>query len=365
MTTIHHCQYNKVLFIIKKRASGCSWGEHKEADKTSGLYNSASFINDLLNQEGIHSKLIEAVDNNCIDRHVSEFKPTIVIIEAFWVIPEKFEILKQLHPTVKWVIRNHSNWPFASMEGNLIDWALKYVIQSNVFVSCNKKETSDSFRKLVKIAHPELSDELIEYKTPFLPNYYPINPVSLSKSEVYDKNEIHIGNFGAIRPLKNNLISAMAAIIFADKIGKRLVYHINGGRVEGRAEPIAKSIAILFTHLSNSKLINEGWKSHDDFLQLCANMDMIMQISFDETFNIVAADAVNVETLLVGSAAIPWLSDKSIVENITDISNIVERMETLYAKHWWNNSIRSNKRGLKKYVEKSKDIWIDCIISGI
>lgn len=349
----------KILFILKKRSQGVSWGESYSCygnKKSSGLNNSASFINEMLLQNGIESKLVEVVDNNQIDRETFLFKPNIVIIEAFWVVPEKFAILQKLHPKVKWIIRNHSNWPFASMEGNLLDWSIEYLKYENVYVSCNKIETSDSFRELltsIGIKNPQ-------EKTPYLPNYYPLQDKSKSflNFECHNSSEIHIGNFGAIRPLKNNLIQALAAVIFAQKTGKKLFYYINGGRVEGNADPILKSIVSLFNHTPNATLINNCWLDHKEFEDLCSKMDIIMQISFDETFCIVAADAINNNTSLIGSKEIPWLSWFSTVDT-TNLNKIVKKLEFIYKYGWVEKLLKLNERNLEKYISKSKFIWLD------
>lgn len=120
----------KILFILKQRQM--TYDEHCNASQYSyglstGLKNSVTFVVNMLNRAGIESKLETAVDNNCIDRMVKAYKPTHVVIEAYWVVPEKFDILQKLHPKVKWIIRNHSEMPFLSNEGSAIGWTLEYV----------------------------------------------------------------------------------------------------------------------------------------------------------------------------------------------------------------------------------------------
>ena len=45
--------------------------------------------------EYIHSDKDEVVvDNNGIDKEITEYKPTHVFIEGLWVVPEKFDVLK-------------------------------------------------------------------------------------------------------------------------------------------------------------------------------------------------------------------------------------------------------------------------------
>ena len=110
----------KILFILKKRNEswGCYGNGSAQGGYPSGLLNSATFVKDMLNDLGFVAELVEVVDNDCIDREVTKARPDIVIIEALWVVPPKFSVLAKLHPKVKWVIRNHSEIPFLSMEGN-------------------------------------------------------------------------------------------------------------------------------------------------------------------------------------------------------------------------------------------------------
>lgn len=365
-----HCN-KRVLFILKKRSYDCYWGEVETPTdpaklRSSGLSNSATFVHDMLLSCGVNSKLVQVLDNNCIDREVALFNPDIVIIEAMWVVPEKFKVLRRLHPRVKWVIRNHSNWPFASNEGNLIDWSLKYMrLYNDVLVSCNKKETNDSLRQLMRSLEcfEHLSDQQITDSTPYLPNYYPVSPTSIIPiKHSHNTDQIRIGNFGAIRPLKNNLIQAIAALIFARSVGKKLVYYINGGRIEGKADPILKSIEMLFAHAPDATLINVGWLNHKQFTEKCGTIDIIMQVSFDETFNIVAADAINNGTCVVGSKEIPWLH-RWCVADCTDVRSIVQTLKFVYRFGWLDHLFSINKDRLLKYVEQSKKHWFDWLNS--
>ena len=60
------------LFICKERSYGVSYG----------LINSAQFVANFLNKNGVESHVITVIDNNDIDREVTKYKPTHVFIEA-------------------------------------------------------------------------------------------------------------------------------------------------------------------------------------------------------------------------------------------------------------------------------------------
>lgn len=336
----------KILFICKKRHV---YGETQKGVnkllKSSGLYNSAKFVSDMLNENGVESKIVDVVDNNSIDREVSIFKPDYVIIEALWVVPEKFEVLTKLHPKVKWIIRLHSEIPFLSNEGIALDWLYKYVKYKNVHIAAN---STDAFKII--------NDLIGKKKNYYLPNYYPIRDNSCGFTHK-NKNVIHIGCFGAIRPLKNQLQQAIAAIEFANKIGRSLHYHINTERIEGRGEPILHNIRALFKNNPNHKLVEYSWLNHEDFIKVVKKMDIGMQVSFSETFNIVTADFVSNNIPVVVSPEVTWVSSlfKADPNSNCDIVN-----KLLFV---WKSKILPLKSlnlwGLKKYNKESVKTWLD------
>jgi hypothetical protein len=192
---------NKVLFILKKRQTSHTG----YASVSSGLLNSAKFVSDMLNKNGIESHLVEVNDNNCIDREVTKFKPTHVIIEALWVVPQKFEVLTKLHPNVQWIIRLHSDISFLANEGIAIEWIYEYLKYDNVKISANDWETNFNFELL--------TDKQFVY----LPNYYPVGFFNTNKPKPITKKVLNVGCFGAIRPLKNHLIQSVASFDFLSK----------------------------------------------------------------------------------------------------------------------------------------------------
>jgi len=336
----------KILFICKKRHV---YGETEKGTnkllKSSGLYNSAKFVSDMLNENCVESKIVDVVDNNSIDKEVTIFKPDFVIIEALWVVPEKFEVLTKLHPNVKWIIRLHSEIPFLSNEGIAVDWLYKYVKYKNVYIGAN---STDAFKII--------NDLLKNKKNYYLPNYYPLNN---NKCNVSQKNNniIHIGCFGAIRPLKNQLQQAIAAIDFANELGKSLHYHINSERIEGRGEPILHNIRALFKNNPKHKLVEHSWLNHDEFIQVVKRMDIGLQVSFSETFNIVTADLVSNNIPVVVSPEVSWVSNLFKADPNSN-SEIVSKLHFV-----WNTKILNLKAlnfwGLKKYNKQSTKVWLD------
>jgi hypothetical protein len=330
----------KVLIIIKER-NIINRGDGYSCSVSSGLKNSASFIIDMFNKIGVDGKLVEAIDNNCIDRLLKENKPTICILEALWVVPSKIKELQKLHPDVKWVVRLHSETPFLALEGISMEWLHEYV----------------SYGVSIAVNSPRLQKEL-SYLIPFanlimLPNYYPTDDYR-SDNAKFDGTNIDIGCFGAIRPLKNHMIQAIAAIKFADDMGYSLSFHINANRCEDNGDPVLKNIRALFDN-SHHHLIEHSWKSHEEFLDLMSTIHISMQVSFSETFNIVSADAVLRNVPIVVSDEIFWAYD-GFKTSPTDSTKIIKTLKYVHSVRKFNAQYL-NKHSLDKYNKKVIAAW--------
>jgi hypothetical protein len=273
-----------VLFLLKKReiiSRSDDW-RNDRTSRSSGLFNSALNVAKIIP----NSEIIEIEDANSIDKYVYNLKPRIVIIEAFWVTPTKLSELHRLHPNVKWYIRLHSEIPFLATEGVAIGWIKSYCCINNVYVACNSKRAQ---KNLETITGREIK---------YLPNYYDLP--AKTKQNNYNNQVINISCFGAIRPMKNHLLQAMAAIDFANSIGKDLHFHINSTRREDNGDPVLKNLRSLF-HLSRHKLIEHPWMDHDEFLDVISEIDIGMQMSMSETFNIVSADHIKCNVPIITS----------------------------------------------------------------
>ena len=341
---------NRVLFICKV-SDYCFGSEYVEPKKISGLRNSASFCMNVLEKAGIHCKLVVVRDNNDIDREVNKFKPTHVIIEALWVVPEKFVILNKLHPKVKWIIRIHSELPFVAGEGIAMEWIIKYVSYKNVYISGNSPLLENDLVSLIKTAYP---DQDLTWKVIYLPNCYQCTKQNLSP--ILDPDRLNIGCFGAIRPLKNQLIQAAAAIDFADRLNVPINFHMNGDRIEQLGQPVLKNIKSLFALHPQHNLVLHDWMDHDMFLDVLSTMDIGLQVSLSESFNIVAADMVCVDIPMVVSPAIYWASDW-FKANPIDKSDIVNKMRFAYKMSFFNFH-NLNRIKLSKTCDDHAKIWI-------
>jgi len=342
---------SKVLFILKRREDYNAI-VHSHVGLSTGLYNSASFVNSMLTASGVESMLEVAIDNNCIDRLVTKHRPTHVIIEALWVVPTKFTILQKLHPKVKWIIRLHSELPFLAGEGNAMDWIGDYSEFHNVYLGVNAPRMMREIQTYMKAKHPgRIWDN---GRIIYMPNYYPQEFVSKKLDK--NKDTVDVACFGAVRPLKNHMVQAIAAIEFAKRIGKKLNFHINAGRIEMNGDPVLNNLKGLFEQLSGRgyQLINHQWRPREEFLELCSTMDIGLQVSFSETFNIVCADLISQGVPIVGSTEIPWAVPAWCADP-TDSENIADCLASAY--NWPKLNVMSNQWSLKKYTNQTQQTW--------
>ena len=324
----------KLLFITKNRVN--TYGH------SVGLLNSARLTAESLNKIGIEAEAISVEDYNRIDRAIHEHKPGHVIIEALWVIPAKFKELIRLHPKVKWYVCVHSEIPFLANEGIALEWIYKYLRE----IDDERLQIAGNNRRLVRDLNT------IGIACAFMPNVYPIHGVKrIKKRNVY---HLDIGSFGAIRPLKNQLIQAMAAISYANKKKKALRFHINADRTEQNGQSVLKNIRFLFKNNPEHELVEHPWMTHEAFIEVLRHMDVGLQVSFSETFNITAADYVTAGIPVVVSNEINWLpcwtyastNDMKSIKNAIGRSLLIRGMSFI------------NRMFLKHYNRQMQKAWV-------
>jgi hypothetical protein len=341
----------KVLFICKERIApyGMAPSGIAPCGISIGLVNSSQFVSNFLNQNKIESKVVVVKDANFIDAAVYKYRPTHVIMSAIWVTPEKIEVLSKKYPQITWVIRIHSKVPFIAHEGNAIDWMKRYgQIGGNVVMAGNSIEFCGDISKSLGIP------------CYFLPNiYYPTYDAP-SKLFCPKKDFVNIGCLGAVRPFKNHLLQAMAAMRFGNKNNLKIKFHINATRTEQNGQQVLQNLRSLFKGTKH-ELIEHGWLDHVEFLNLVSKMDIGMQVSISETYNIVAADFVYSDISIVVSNEIGWMPffakcDPQDIDSITSTLSktyfYIGKLNRFFAKV---NLRKENRNSGKKWLEYLRD----------
>ncbi len=164
----------------------------------------------------------------------------------------------------------------------------------------------------------------------------------------YNKS-ISIASFGAIRPLKNQLLQAMAAMKFCEVNNVLLHFYINANRLEQGGEAVIKNIRALFKG-SKHTLHEIKWATHEEFKKIIAEMDLGMQVSHSESFNVVTADFVDMGVPIVVSSDIDWVSPESVAD-CNSLNDIVEKME--FVLNHRHRIVHENRVLLNKHNHRS------------
>lgn len=342
---------SRSLFILKRREDYSQDPSYSKSYQiATGMYNSAKFVVDELEAAGREARLVLVVDNNDIDRVVTEYQPTDVFIEGLWVVPQKFTELMALarHRNVKWHVRIHSEIPFLASEGIAMEWIPQYLNQG-VLVAPNAPRAQEQIKWLAKtMLGQQKADELVVY----LPNCYPTNFDEYPITARPDSEYIDIACFGAYRPMKNHLQQAFVALRYAEERGKKLRFHTNG-RIDSAGHQPAKNVVNLL-QAAGAEHVSHDWEDRETFLASLQNIDVLLQISISETFNIVAADATLVGTPILVSKEISWAyptyaDPQSVTDSVRKLGLIM------------NNSsffVQNNRNGLNIYASASRRKWL-------
>ena len=337
---------SKVLFLLRQ-SNNYQYSNDEDVDNynnnyySSGLFNSVQYLVKLLTSLNIDVSYEEVFDSNSIDRVVTKLKSTLVILEALWVPPSKLTVLSKLHKNITWVVRIHSELPFLANDSIALDWMKQYENIDNVILAVNSDRMVKDFQTILK---KDLT---------YLPNYYVLDDFVVKK--LNKRDEINIGCFGAVRPLKNQLLQAVSAIKFANQRNLKLNFYMNGSRQENNGTPVLNNIRNLFKG-TNHNLIEIQWLEHNNFLTfLNNNIDIGLQVSFSETFNIVSADFIYCGIPIVVSEEIKFITRQFKVKS-TSVDNIVKKLNFIYDFDYVSFQAL-NYFKLKEFLTKVEKIW--------
>jgi len=344
---------SKSLFLLKIREDYSSDPSYSGSYQiATGMYNSAKFVADVIDASPLHEAQVALVqDGNSIDAAVFGYNPDFVFLEGLWVTPAKVQELMGLahHAGRRWVIRIHSEIPFLATEGVAMDWISQYLLMGAT-VAPNAPRAHQQLVHLAK--QLGLTDAQVEVQVPLLPNCYPTDFAPLAGLDTSAKTHLDVACFGAFRPFKNHLQQVFIADRFAQKLGLPLRFHTNS-RFDFGGGGNAKNV--------NDALINLGaehvahvWEDRDTFLQSMAAIDVLLQDSMTETFNIVAADCVWVGRPMLVSNEISWAYP--VYGDPQNVDKSLKALEFIWANKPF--FIQKNRSRLKAFAKQAANTWL-------
>jgi hypothetical protein len=162
----------------------------------------------------------------------------------------------------------------------------------------------------------------------YLPNLYYLDGPSPRQRAYCGSSTLRIGVFGAVRPLKNLMSAAGAALEVSRKLRVPLELWMSAGRAEGGGQTVMAAVKEMLAGLPNVALVQNGWQSWPAFRKTVGHMHLLLQPSYTESFNMVTADGAAEGVASVVSEAIDWAPAdwKADVDDVLDISRVARRL---------------------------------------
>jgi glycosyltransferase involved in cell wall biosynthesis len=278
-------------------------------------------------------------------------RPSHVIINSpSWITAAQMAALSYAFPHIEFVLQNHTGCAYLSIDRNSDEsgiMANRKIIDlqrstSNIKVSGNNTRFVEWLKRTYRC------DCL------YLPNLYDtasfVNPYPRQRDF---GGTLRIGSFGAPRPWKNQLTAAMAAFQLSRQLGVNLELYVNSRRDYERL--LFQSRLDLFAGEKDAKLIDVPWEPWSTFRSTVAHMHLLLQPSFDETFNVVTADGIAMGVPSVVSSAIEWTPPdwQAVSEDPTSL--VKTGLYLLHDSH----AVDDGRAALKQYVRAGLEQWKD------
>lgn len=276
---------------------------------------------------------------------------THAIIEAPWIEAPRMAKFTLNHPHVHFVVRAHSQIGFLQVEAGAIrimrDLVALQEGSLNFTLSANSKQLSAFFAKSYQ-AH-----------CLYLPNLYDLARTTRRSPAHATGRTLRIASFGALRILKNHATAAAAALTIAQQRHCDLEFFITVNREE-HGKGVLDSLRQMFVSVPYAKLHEVPWQTWPEFRRTVAHMDLCIQVSYTETFNLVTADAAAEAIPSVVSSAIEWTPRhwRADVDSSDDVARVGDHL--LASPHEGERGFRA----LEEYVREGLRDWLSYLDSN-
>lgn len=268
---------------------------------------------------------------------VKKHKPTAIVFEGF---KPTEQMIRAVRVTSKAgiYIRIHSNIPFLTQERGFFAFL-------------------DVYRRLgaTVIYNDDRAFEALKDYCPskYLPNIYNVSFLEPIKRP--ERDTLDVASFGSIRPLKNQVTQALAAILLANKLEKKLQFHVNLDRCEG-GQKEAAAIHQLFSMALGHRLVSVPWMEHGAFLTyMNRHIDLGLQVSLTESFNITSADYTAAGIPMVVSNEVRWAPNDTKVQDNGCATAIAEKAMDILARR--DEMVTAARKNLREFSDNAIKLW--------
>ena len=153
------------------------------------------------------------------------------------------------------------------------------------------------------------------------------------------------------------MTAAAAALAVHSKLKVPVELHMSTGG-DGCKSPTLPAITQMTKDIEGFKLIRHEWQTWNHFIKLIEQMDIMIQVSYTESFNMVTADGISVGVPSVISPAIRWTphSWQADTDDSLDVANKVIKLLKHDQEYLGSDAlINSNKNNLKYWINYLKE----------
>lgn len=234
-------------------------------------------------------------------RSTAENPPvTHVVIAAPWITAINLQMLCLQFPFVSFIVNCHSNVGFLQADANGIRQFRDCLDLEKAIANFHAAGNTNRLCTWIQDA----------YASPcaYLPNLYVLADQPAARP-LWRGGTLRIGIFGATRPQKNILTAVAAAVEMAYQLKADTEVWLSTGRLEGGGDTIMRACKEVCAGLPHVTLKENFWETWPEFVRTVANMHLLLQPSYTESFNMVTADGISVGVPSVVSEAIDWAPD--------------------------------------------------------
>jgi hypothetical protein len=246
---------------------------------------------------GSGQELLELIERDRETASLAHHVPlSHVVVSAPWIPTAQLSLMAHQYPDVEFTVLSHSNVGFLQADPRAIALLREGADLERALPNFHIAANSRNLRNWWQAA----------YQTPMLllPNMYPFEAVRPKRT--WNGGKLRIGCFCAIRPYKNVLTAAAAALEVGVRLrASDLEFWISGGRTEGGGT-MAEAIHQMYVNVPRASVVQNHWESWPQFLGTIGSMDLLIQPSYTETFNMVTADGISRGVPSVVGEAIMW-----------------------------------------------------------
>lgn len=300
-------------------------------------YTTAKYLRHI----GVDAHAFAVRHNVDIVREINHHSPTHVAISAPWLTLHDLKGLVLGYPHIRFTVICHSNVGFLQADPGGIELLRLYAELARHVDNLSVSGNCPHFVNWFRVAYQE--------RCHLLPNLY---LVERRRGKRWSGTHLRIGALGAIRPEKNLMTAAAASLAIYRELGVPTELHMSTGGEECRCSTL-RAIEEMTEGFRHFKLIRHHWNFWDQFIRLIKTMDLVIQVSYTESFNMVTADAISEGVPVVVSPPIYWAPStwRADPDNALDVARVGSELLRFNQKYKGADALlRHDRAGAKHWL---------------